>query len=196
MIRLVTLGLVAFLALAPIGALAQDTNTITAPPADTVVVPVNESIGTPIDDATTVVDAGEADTIVVPVGNWADAILENAASMVAALLMAVFGWLLRKLPKQMVDLLLTLRVEQIMRRAVDYGINATRGAVKGKALSFDVGNEVIAAALQRVIDSAPGFLINWMGGIEAIKAMIVARLNLGEDFDATRSPILNSTGMR
>lgn len=188
MTRLLTLAHVGFvaamLALAPIGAALAQTETVTAPPADTVIVPVNESIGTPIDDATTVVEAGEADTVIVPVGNWADAILENAASLVAAALMAVFGWLLRALPKQAVDIIRTLRVEQILARAVDYGINATRGAVRGKELTVDVGNEVIAKAMQRVIDSAPGWVIEWLGGIEAIRKMIISRLpNLATEFE-------------
>jgi len=55
------------------------------------------------------------------------------------------------------------------------------GASKDKSLTVDVGNKVLAQALQYVIDHAPDWLTDWMGGPEQIAQKIVARLNLRPD---------------
>lgn len=134
-------------------------------------------------DGTTVV-APDATTVVVPYGNWLDAVLSNAQEIIVAGLLAVVAFVLRKLPAGVADAFRTLRVEQLLARAVDYGINATRGAAKGKSLSVDVGSEVLAKAISYAVDRAPALLIEWLGGVESLKQMILARLNLDPEADA------------
>jgi hypothetical protein len=91
-----------------------------------------------------------------------------------------FAWLARKLPGQAANILITLRVDQLLQKAVQYGINATAGAMKDKPLSVDVGSEVLENALQYVVDNGPGWLIKWMGGKDTIRQKIIARLELDE----------------
>lgn len=100
------------------------------------------------------------------------------ASAAGSIMFAVIMFFLRKLPGQAVALLLTFRVDQILQKAIDYGVNAVEGASKGKVLEVDVGNVVLARAVQYVLDNAPKWLQDWMGGPEQIVQKIFARLNL------------------
>ncbi len=107
------------------------------------------------------------------VSQWADA--------VEALLVALVAFALRKIPGQLGTILQTMHVDQILNKAIDYAINMVKGATKDKELSVDVGNEVLAKALQYVLDHSPGWLQSWMGGPGAIAQKIIARLNLAPD---------------
>lgn len=132
------------------------------------------------EDTVTNVEAPSATTVVVPYGNALDALLENIFGLVGSAVTLVFAFLARNLPKQIVDFLIMIRAEQMLARAAEYGINATRGAVKDKSLSIDVGNEAIAKATNYVLDSAPGWLIKWLGGPSAVSEKMVARIPLDE----------------
>jgi hypothetical protein len=134
------------------------------------------------------------ETVSIPYGAW----IETSAGAVATFILAVIGWLMRKLPASVVDILKTMKAEQLLAKAVDYGINAVAGATKGKTLTVNVGNAVVANAVQYAVDNAPGWLVKWLGGPEAIAAKIIARLNLEEAAAVTTSmggkPILVKAG--
>jgi len=126
-------------------------------------------------------DGGTAVTI--PWGDWLVVVLANSGEIVLSIVGLAVSWLLLRLPGPIADFIKTLRVEQFLERAIEYGISATKGAAKGRSLSVDVGSGVIAEALRYVIDKAPGALITWMGGPDAIREMILARLDLDTDAD-------------
>ncbi len=94
-------------------------------------------------------------------------------ALVLANLVAIFG---------------NARVELLLSNAIGYGLNAVAGAVKGKTLDVDVGNQVLAAALQYAVDNAPGWLQSWAGGPEGLAKKIWARLNLGDGADDSAIP--------
>jgi hypothetical protein len=121
--------------------------------------------------------ADASNQVVVP---WGDA-LASLSSPVATLLFGVGLWLVRQLPAQLVAILHTQRVEQLLLRAIGYAVNSVAGAAAGKTLTVPVGNAVLAHALQYVVDRAPRWLVNWMGGPSAIAAMIWARLPMEAD---------------
>lgn len=165
----------------PTVAAAGDTTTVTTTPAgdDTTV------INTPVGQPTTIEQGDTNTTVVVPYGTWLDQVLAAIQSSLAIIITAVIAWAFRNFPKAVVDILRTLQAEQMLMRAAEYGINATRGAVKGKSLDIDVGNEVIAKAVQYAINNAPGWLITWLGGESAIRDKIIARIPLGESVGRT-----------
>jgi hypothetical protein len=103
------------------------------------------------------------------------------ASAIGTLVFAGVMWLLRLLPAQIYSLLVAARADQILQKGIDYAINMAVGASKDKALTVDVGNKVLAQALQYVLDHAPDWLTAWMGGPDQIAQKIVARLNLAPD---------------
>lgn len=108
------------------------------------------------------------------VQDWASAILSIALAGLAA----AWAWLGRSIPSQVFAILVSLRAEQFLQKAIEYGINAVAEASKDKRLEVNVGNAVLAKALQYIVDNAPGWLIAWMGGKEVIAEKIWARLDL------------------
>lgn len=115
-----------------------------------------------------------ATTVAVPIGDW----IGQASGIIATILGALVVWLFRQLPAGIVQILRTMQVEQLLDKAINYGINAVAGASKDKVLTVNVGNAVVAQAAQYAIDHAPGWLIGWLGGETAIRQMVIARLNL------------------
>jgi hypothetical protein len=122
-------------------------------------------------------EAVAAGSIRVPIGEW----LAAAASLAAPVIALAYAFLLRHLPEQIVGILRTLRVEQILDKAIAYGVNAVAGAAQGKNLDVKLGSQVLAEAVQYAVDRAPGWVIEWTGGREGIEKMITARLPMEAD---------------
>ncbi len=120
--------------------------------------------------------------VVVPFGAW----LSAAASWTAIVLVAGAGFAFRRLPKAAQDaaemvarLAFQKSVNELLEKAVQYGINATAGAMKDKALTIDVGNRVVEKALEYAFEHAPQ-LVTKLGGLTRLREKIIARLNLDE----------------
>ena len=137
--------------------------------------------------------AAATTAVVVPIGNWAAESLPAIAEILGTLITIIVAWALRFLPsafKQYITATMVAQAEQVLQRAIDYGIAAIAGATKDRQLTVDVSNSVIASALQYVISHAPDYLITWMGGEAKIVSMIIARLvNLLPD----SSKVVNSS---
>lgn len=117
---------------------------------------------------------------------WAwGALVSQCAEAVAWLLLSVLLYFARQLPANLVAVFGNARVELLLQNAVNYGVNAVAGAVKDKKLEVEVGNQVLAQALQYAVDNAPGWLQAWAGGPEGLAKKIWGRLNLGEGADAS-----------
>lgn len=113
--------------------------------------------------------------------NWGDWVAQNSslfAETVAWLALAVLGLAMKALPAKVVQIIQTWQVEQVLRPAITSAINKTAGAAQGKALSFNVANDVIGKAVQYVLDNAPGWLITWVGGEAGIRDKIIARIEV------------------
>jgi hypothetical protein len=121
--------------------------------------------------------ASASTTVTIPYGDW----LAAAANSLIVILGALLAYGFRLLPAQVVGILQSLRADQLLTKAVEYGINAVAGAAKGKALDVNVGNDVVAEAVNYVIQQGPAWLINWLGGEDGIRRMVIARLPLAED---------------
>ena len=112
---------------------------------------------------------------------WAwGATVSQAGQAIAWLLASVAMVLLRKLPANIVAIFGNARVELLINNGINYGLNAVAGAVKDKTLSVNVGNEVLAKALQYAVDNSSSWLQDWAGGPEGLAKKIWGRLNLGE----------------
>lgn len=116
-----------------------------------------------------------ADTAVsIPYGDW----INTIGTLILEIVPVALLWLVRKLPASIGQIISTMQVDQLLTKAIGYAINAVEGATAGKTLSVNVGNAVLAQALNYVTLHAPAWLINWMGGLDAIAQKIIARLNL------------------
>jgi len=117
-------------------------------------------------------------TITIPVGDWISSSASILQEILIPVLLALVARVLAILPTPVAALIKTLQVEQILTRAIGYGINAVQGAEHGKVLTVQVGNSVVAEAVNYVIQNGPSWLIKFLGGPEGIKQRILARVNL------------------
>jgi hypothetical protein len=145
------------------------------------------SVALAADGPATVAQAAPEGTKVV----WAwGEIISSCAQAVAWVLASLAMVAFRKLPANLVAVFGNARVDLLLNNAIGYGLNAVAGAVKGKTLQVDVGNQVLAQALQYALDHAPGWLQSWAGGPEGLAKKIWARLNLGEGADDSQIPAI------
>ncbi len=118
-----------------------------------------------------------AATVEIPVGQWAADVISFAIPLVGGALI----WILSRIPSPWIQKLRTEAAEQLLANAVSYGLNATAGAVKGRTVSVEVGNDVVAAALGYAVANGPSKLIAWLGGEDGIRDKILARLTVPEN---------------
>jgi hypothetical protein len=149
-----------------------------------VAAPDAENITVAVDEPNTTVSAPDAETVVIPYGNWIEAVLDRFLQIIVAAAMVAITIISRSLPKWLVPIVGTFLTEQNISRGISYGANMVKGATKDKTLSVDVGSQVVAQAVQYVINSAPAFLIKFMGGEEGIRDKVLARINFAESADA------------
>ena len=123
-------------------------------------------------------DTATDTSITIPWGTWLSSAAGALIEVMVAALVAVVTWLASKVSTPIASLLKTLLTEQLLSRAVTYGINAVAGAAHDKALSINVSNQVVRTAAQYALDHGPSWLIEWLGTPEEIAEMIIARLKL------------------
>lgn len=145
-----------------------DSTAVTATDAGVVTTTTTEDV--------TTVSAPDATTVVVPIGNWLTELSAAILSWALTGISLAFAWLLRNLPKQVVDILLTLRVEQLLKRAAEYGVNETVGAAGDLKLTVDVRNAALAKAITYAMEKGAPFLLNWIGGRAAVEESLRARI--------------------
>lgn len=110
----------------------------------------------------------------IPWGDWLSAALTYFREVVVAVVVAGIGWTARKLPGQAGEIITAMRLEQLLTRAVDYGLAAVEGSAKGKVLTVGVTNSVIAEAVSYAVRSAPGLAEQFAG---SLRAKVLARLS-------------------
>lgn len=118
-------------------------------------------------------------------GAMVSAVLSNIGYAVFVVLM----WLIRKLPSQVVAILQTIRIDQILEKAIQFGINSVQGAVQGRGVTIDTGNAVFAQALAYAMKHAGSFLESAGNDPRMIAEKIWARLNVDPN---TPMPDFNS----
>lgn len=111
--------------------------------------------------------------VVIEYGSW----LTKGLDLIVPILMGVIVWLMRKLPASVVAMIEMFRVEQLLKRAIDYGVNATKGAVAGARLDIPVANKVLEAAGDYAVAQAPA-LVEKLGGLEALLQKLLARIEV------------------
>lgn len=107
--------------------------------------------------------------------DWAS-LLSTALQFAVPVILAVIAYLANRIGGPAASVLKTQLVEQLLSRAIDYAVN-TLTAYKGKPLTVDLHNAVVATAVQYVVDHGAPWLVEWMGGAAGIQQKIVARFN-------------------
>ncbi|MBY0259205.1 hypothetical protein [Methylobacterium sp.] len=138
--------------------------------------------------------AAAGPTIVLP---WGDALAEAIQALGAVLVpLAATAALaaLARLTGPLRVLVTSTLVERLVRNVADYGINAVAGAVRGRTLTVPVGARVIASAVERGLEQAPGWLVRAAGGVEGLGEKVFRSLPLEEaaTADNTLAPALQA----
>lgn len=131
-----------------------------------------------------------ATAVTVPIGDWLANVQPVLNTIITLGVAAIVGIVLRFLPaglRSVLAGLLTPQVDQLLGQAINYGFNTVAGAEKGKTLTVDTHNGVVAQALQYALDHGPAYLVQWMGGPDAIVEKIISRLDLGAGIQASTS---------
>lgn len=110
----------------------------------------------------------------------------TVASFAVTVLSGLASLLLARIGPVWLSGLLAGRIEIAVRTAVDYGLNAVEGAAKGQVLTIPVGSAVVAKALQRALDSTPGWIVRLAGGPDELGARIFRSLDLESDSTAAK----------
>lgn len=137
-------------------------------------------------------------TVTVPVGSWLDSALPVLGSILTVLVGAVLLIVVRFLPPWMQALVTPAMLRQVQvlaADAIEYGVQATSGAVKNTVITIPVGNSVVALAAQHALDNWPAALVKKLGGAEGVKLAVIKQLeNAGVILPAesTASQILSS----
>lgn len=112
--------------------------------------------------------------VLIPYG----ALIDQLAVPIFAALTGIVAFLIRKLPAAAKSWIDTLRVEQLLDRAIAYGINSVAGAARGKTLAVNVHLPVLAYVLRYALDRMPAALLKWIGGPTSLAEMIWSRLDV------------------
>lgn len=107
------------------------------------------------------------DTVAVPLGDW----IVQATSSLASLAVAVLMWVAARWLPTWIRTQLT---EQLLGRAVDYGLAVVAGAAKGRVLEIPVANAVLREAAAYAVAHAPA-TAKWIG--DTLEPKLIARLS-------------------
>lgn len=119
-------------------------------------------------------------TVTIPWGEWVQALLPILGDLILMALGLALTFAATVLPKPLYRVLMMLRAEQLLKRAVDYGLNATDRAAHGKKLEVDVANAVVYEAATYAVEAA-GDVVKWLGGETGLVKKLYARLDIEED---------------
>lgn len=117
-------------------------------------------------------DAVPTAIVTIPWG----AILADSAQYIAVLLAALVAWSLKFLPAQICAFLMTMRVDQLLTRAIVFGANSVAGAAPGQTLNINVANGVLKEALTFAILHGGAMVKRFAGSPVDLAEKIWARL--------------------
>src|SRR5688500_15266622 len=90
-------------------------------------------------------------SVEVPWGDWLGQTLSYAAMIAVTGVGTILAWALRFLPATLrayVTQQLIKQVEQLLQRAIQHAVNTVAEQLRGRELSVDVKNQIVAGALQ------------------------------------------------
>jgi hypothetical protein len=111
--------------------------------------------------------------VVVPWGDWLSAVLVDVRNFILSAAGIVLSFVLTKFWPAGKAFIEAARVEQLLGRAVDFGIAAVAGATKGKTATIPIANEVLERALEYAVDAAPSLATKLA---ETLRPKLIARI--------------------
>lgn len=128
-----------------------------------------------------------AASVVLPWGDAVVALAQTATSVLLPLAIAAATAAVARIAGPLRVLVTATLVERLVRNVADYAVNAVAGAARGRTLDITVGSAVIAGAVRRGVDQAPGWLITAAGGPEGLAGKVFRSLPLDPEATATNT---------
>lgn len=133
--------------------------------------------------------AQDPTAVALPYGDIVVSLLGSVDQLIVIAVGSVATWVIAKLPAALAAPVRMILTEQLLKRAVEYGIAATQGAAKGRTLSVNVANDTLAQAAQYAIDNGAPWLISWLGGENGVFRKLIARLDVDDMVYVTETDI-------
>lgn len=132
-------------------------------------------------------------TVSIPYGDLIKQVFDLIGSVLGPAIMGLIAWGMARtnLPTAVQSFVHAMLTNQLLDKAIAYAINAVEGATAGKTLSIPVSNQVVAEALNYALAHGPSWLIDWMGGADAIRQKIIARLPLPPEASVDGSSVVS-----
>jgi hypothetical protein len=115
--------------------------------------------------------------VTIPIGD----IMSGLLGYVWVGLGALIAYSFRKLPPQVNAMFMTMRVEQLLKQAIAFGINQTPGAVAGKTIEINTANPVLRWALSYARTHGAALVKQFAGTPAELAEKIWSRLDLASD---------------
>lgn len=133
-------------------------------------------------------DACVGQTCSIDVGGATQWVLDHLLPLVTAAILAVYSILLRNLPAGVAGVLRTIRVDQLLMKALDFGVSMIVGASKDKKWDVNLGSDILAHAANYALTMMPGWMNSWVGGVDNLISMLISRLEpyLDDSVDGTQ----------
>lgn len=125
--------------------------------------------------------AAEMASVALPWGDAVASAIQGLGSVLVPLAMTAAMAAVARLTGPLRLLITASLVERLVRNVADYAVNAVAGATRGQTLTVPVGSLVIARAVQRGLDAAPGWLIRAAGGGAGLGEKVFRSLPLTEE---------------
>jgi len=134
--------------------------------------------------------AADPTAVSIPWGNWLDAfIAQIILPILSVLIVSAVAWAAKFLPASLrayATTKNTAAVEQLLGKAISFGLTKVEGAAAGQTLTVPVGSSVLATSAQYAVDHGPTWLLNWAGGEQGIREKILARLPIEPAADGSQ----------
>lgn len=110
----------------------------------------------------------------IPWGAW----VADAVPWLAAGVGGVGAWLLRFVPAHLRWMFQVAQVDQLIDKAIQYGVNKIPGVHRDSVLTIEVSNKVVEYAVEYALAHAPKIVAQFVGPLSILKQKILARLNV------------------
>lgn len=118
----------------------------------------------------------------IPYGQWVEDLGDIAKSWLIPTLLGVVTWVVGQyVPgplRGIATRIATEQGQQLLQRALDYGINATAGARHDATLEVPVANNVLRAGLNYALAHGEPKVIDFLDGSDGILQKLFARLDI------------------
>jgi hypothetical protein len=121
---------------------------------------------------------GQDTTIELPYGNVLASLIGLVGIVLVILLGVALRYLVKFLPPWAQAVISQKQLEEIQAYAADaieFGVQKTQDAVKGKEIDVNVGNEIVAHAAQEFIDTAEAKVVDALGS-DGVKLAVIKGL--------------------